>query len=118
MLLGFFDRAADEKKPIDVFAAWRSLTMDIITTFAFGVSMDGLTKPNLDHYMLDTLMSAVSATYVVCRQLPTHELDAWLTLYTRLLEFQGQEHWQDSNPSAHILASSTKVLHRRRPLKW
>jgi len=67
MMMEIFDKAADKGKPIDVFAAWRSFTMDIISTFAFGYSMDGLKRPNLDHEMLDTLMTAVAGLYKLVR---------------------------------------------------
>lgn len=65
MMMEIFANAADKRRPIDVFAAWRSFTLDMISTFAFGCSMDGLKRPNLDHDMLHTLNTAVQGFYKV-----------------------------------------------------
>lgn len=63
-----FGNASDQGASVDIFAAWRSFTLDIISTFAFGHSMDGLKRPNLDHEMLDTMNIAVAAFYKVIEQ--------------------------------------------------
>ena len=50
---------------VNVFAGWRSLTMDIISTFAFGSCLDCLKDVELNHYMLQTMEMALGAFYMV-----------------------------------------------------
>lgn len=56
-------------KLVNIFAAWRipygSMTLDIISTFAFGHSLNALDRDGLDHEMLDTMESALATFYKV-----------------------------------------------------
>lgn len=65
MLIDRVTELVRSQTPIKVFAAWRSMTLDIISTFAFGHSLNALDRENLDDEMLDTLESALGAFYIV-----------------------------------------------------
>jgi cytochrome P450 len=65
MLMETWSDMTREHKPVNVFAAWRSMTLDIISTFAFGHSLNALDRNGLDHEMLETLESALAAFYMV-----------------------------------------------------
>ena len=52
-------------KAIDVFAAWRSMTLDIISTFAFGTCLNSLDDVNFNHTMLHVLEVFLRSFYLV-----------------------------------------------------
>ena len=59
------EESTKRRQSVNVFAGWRSMTLDIISTFAFGTCLDSLHDVELKHYMLDTMESALSAFYLV-----------------------------------------------------
>lgn len=64
LLMGRVEKST-KGKSVNAFAGWRSMTLDIISTFAFGTCLDSLHDIELNHYMLDTMESALSAFYMV-----------------------------------------------------
>lgn len=69
MLLDAVARLAREQTPVNIYNAWRSFTIDVISTFAFGHSLDALDRKDFDHEMLSTLESSLAAFYIVSRPL-------------------------------------------------
>lgn len=70
-IVEIFGKAATNGRMVNVFAAWRSFTLDVISTFAFGQCLGALDRANLDHPMLDTMNIAVAAFYHVSDPSPT-----------------------------------------------
>lgn len=65
LLMNRVEESTKRRQSVNVFAGWRSMTLDIISTFAFGTCLDSLHDVELKHYMLDTMESALSAFYLV-----------------------------------------------------
>jgi cytochrome P450 len=67
LLMSRFQDNIISGKPVDVFSGWRSMTMDIISTFTFGTGLNSLSDPNLDHHMLHILDQALTGFYMFAR---------------------------------------------------
>jgi hypothetical protein len=66
-VLGKMEQRARKNASVDVCAAWRSMTLDIITDFALGSCIDTLEDPNLEHGMLLTMDRMMSPFYLVSK---------------------------------------------------
>ncbi|KAL8911000.1 MAG: hypothetical protein Q9171_003769 [Xanthocarpia ochracea] len=63
-LCGKFDELASQDAPVNLYAAFKSLTMDVVSEMIFGESFQVMDAPNFQHPHLDALHDAVKKAWV------------------------------------------------------
>ncbi|OIW25652.1 cytochrome P450 [Coniochaeta ligniaria NRRL 30616] len=66
-VLGHVQQLSDSRRPVNVFYAWRCMTLDIISEFAFGRCLNALENPDFKCEMIDTMDHFVSHFNYVIR---------------------------------------------------
>lgn len=63
--LAGMEAASKAGEAVDIFAAWRCMTMDIISDFAFGTCLNSLDEPGFDSTMVKVLEATIPDFYRV-----------------------------------------------------
>ena len=59
-----FDELAQKDLPVNLYAAFKSVTMDIVSEMVFGYSFDVMDSPDFQHPHLDALHKAVQKAWI------------------------------------------------------
>ncbi len=59
-----FDELAQKDLPVNLYATFKSVTMDIVSEMVFGYSFDVMDSPNFQHPHLDALHEAVQKAWI------------------------------------------------------
>jgi hypothetical protein len=65
IILGHVQQLSQSRRPVNVFNAWRCLTLDVISEFAFGQCFNALENPDFECDMIDTMDHFVGHFYFV-----------------------------------------------------